>query len=67
MGSGLPYGCLFFVDDGSSAVKVFVNTSTRIDVSRLRVGQEAWATGFSGQFNTQSEINSCIRGDVWVE
>jgi len=64
--SDLPFGRLFFVDDGSGAVKIFVNASTSIDVSRLRVGQEVRVIGFSGQFNTY-EIDPRIPSDIRAE
>ena len=63
----LPYGRLFFIDDGSGAVKIYVNASTNIDVSGLQLGQEVRITGFSGQFDTQYEVDVRVPGDIQAE
>lgn len=61
-----PYGQYFFVNDGSGEIKIFVNTSAGIDVSRLKVGKRVEATGFSGQFDTHYEIDPRMQSDIEV-
>jgi|SRR6266571_4460717 len=60
----LPFGFLFFVNDGSGAVQIFVNVQTGIDVSALTVGQPIRVTGFSSQFDTHYEIDPRSPSDI---
>ncbi|WP_143261468.1 hypothetical protein [Allokutzneria sp. NRRL B-24872] len=53
----LPYGHKVYVNDGSGEVIVFVNTQTRIDVSRLAAGQRVRVVGFSSQYGDHHEID----------
>jgi DNA/RNA endonuclease YhcR with UshA esterase domain len=66
VGNDLPYGYLVFINDGSGEIKVFVNASTGIDVSALQPGQRLEATGFSGQFETQYEVDPRMPSDIRV-
>ena len=54
--SDLPYGFKLFIDDGSGKTQIFVNVQTGIDVRGLSVGDLVSVTGFSGQFETQAEV-----------
>jgi len=56
----LPFGHKFFIDDGSGPINVYVNVGTKVDVSRLTVGQRVVVTGFSSEFDGVPEID--IRG-----
>ena len=62
----LPFGFIFFVDDGSGEVQIFVNVQTGIDVSGLSVGQLVSVTGFSSQFDTHYEIDPRLPADIVV-
>lgn len=62
----LPFGFIFFVDDGSGEVQIFVNVQTGIDVSGLSVGQLVSVTGFSSQFETHYEIDPRSPDDIVV-
>ena len=55
-----PFGDKFFIDDGSGPINVYVNVGTKVDVSRLTVGQRVVVTGFSSEFDGVPEID--IRG-----
>jgi hypothetical protein len=58
-----PFGSKIFVDDGSGPIRVFVNTSSGIDVSGLAQGQTLSVTGFSSEFN-DPEIDPRFQGDL---
>jgi hypothetical protein len=58
-----PFGTKVFVDDGSGPIRVFVNTSTGIDVSGLAQGQLLSVTGFSSAFN-DPEIDPRFQSDL---
>lgn len=58
-----PFGNKVFVDDGSGPIRVFVNTSTGIDVSGLAPGQLLSVTGFSSEFN-DPEIDPRFQSDL---
>jgi uncharacterized protein YdeI (BOF family) len=47
-----PYGNKLYLDDGSGKLRVFVNTSTGIDLSGIAPGQLLSVTGFSSAFET---------------
>ncbi len=61
-----PYGKYFFINDGSGEIKIFVNTSAGIDVSKLKVGTRVEVKGFSGQFDTHYEIDPRMQSDIEV-
>jgi hypothetical protein len=61
----LPFGYKVFVDDGSGPIRVFVNTTTGIDVAGLAQGQMVAVTGFSGQF-IDYEIDPRFPADIRV-
>jgi hypothetical protein len=58
-----PFGNQVVVDDGSGAVRIFVNTSTGIDVSRLVPGELLSVTGLSDEFDTP-EIDPRFQSDL---
>jgi hypothetical protein len=58
-----PFGEKVFVDDGSGPIRVFVNTSTGIDVSALAQGQLLSVVGFSSAFN-DPEIDPRFQSDL---
>ncbi len=58
-----PFGNQVVVDDGSGALRIFVNTSTGIDVSGLAPGQLLSVTGLSDEFNTP-EIDPRFQRDL---
>jgi hypothetical protein len=58
-----PFGDKVFVDDGSGPIRIFVNTSTGIDVSALAPGQLLSVTGFSSAFN-DPEIDPRFQSDL---
>ena len=58
-----PFGSKIFVDDGSGPIRVFVNASTGIDVSRLAAGQLVRVIGFSSAF-VDAEIDPRFAGDI---
>jgi hypothetical protein len=58
-----PFGDKVFVDDGSGPIRIFVNTSTGIDVSALAQGQLLSVTGFSSAFN-DPEIDPRFQSDL---
>ncbi len=58
-----PFGSKIFVDDGSGPIRVFVNTSSGIDVSGLAQGQTLSVTGFSSAFN-DPEIDPRFQSDL---
>jgi len=58
-----PFGNQVVVDDGSGPLRIFVNTSTGIDVSGLAPGQLLSVTGLSDEFNTP-EIDPRFQSDL---
>jgi hypothetical protein len=62
----LPFGFIIVVNDGSGEINSFVNASTDIDVSGLRLGQTIEVTGFSGQFADHFEVNPRVQRDIRV-
>ncbi len=60
-----PFGTQVVVDDGSGPVRIFVNTSTGIDVSGLAPGQVLSVTGLSDEFDTP-EIDPRFQSDLRV-
>jgi len=58
-----PFGNKVFVDDGSGPIRVFVNSSTGIDVSSLAQGQLLSVVGFSSAFN-DPEIDPRFQSDL---
>jgi hypothetical protein len=58
-----PFGTQVVVDDGSGPLRIFVNTSTGIDVSGLAPGQLLSATGLSDEFDTP-EIDPRFQSDL---
>jgi hypothetical protein len=58
-----PFGSQVVVDDGSGSVRIFVNTSTGIDVSGLAPGQSLSVTGLSDEFNTP-EVDPRFQSDL---
>jgi uncharacterized protein YdeI (BOF family) len=62
----LPFGFIIVVDDGSGEVNSFVNASTGIDVSGIKLGQTIEVTGFSGQFADHFEVDPRVQSDIKV-
>jgi hypothetical protein len=60
-----PFGNKVFVDDGSGPIRVFVNSSTPIDVSGLAQGQVVSVVGFSSEFE-DPEIDPRFPSDISV-
>ena len=58
-----PFGTQVIVDDGSGPIRIFVNTSTGIDLTGLAPGQLLSVTGFSDEFDTP-EIDPRFQGDL---
>jgi hypothetical protein len=58
-----PFGTQVVVDDGSGPVRIFVNTSTGIDLSGLAPGQLLSVTGLSDEFLTP-EIDPRFQSDL---
>jgi hypothetical protein len=58
-----PFGSKVFVDDGSGPIRVFVNSSTTIDVSGLAPGQLVRVIGFSSAF-VDAEIDPRFPSDI---
>jgi hypothetical protein len=58
-----PFGNQVVVDDGSGAVRIFVNASTGIDVSGLAPGLLLSVTGLSDEFDTP-EIDPRFQSDL---
>lgn len=58
-----PFGNKVFIDDGSGPIRIFVNTSTGIDVSGLAQGQLLSVVGFSSEFN-DPEIDPRFQSDL---
>lgn len=62
--SDLPYGFRIFLNDGTGEIQIYVNASTKIDVSGLQPGQRLSVTGFCGQYNDHYEIEPRFRSDI---
>jgi len=58
-----PFGTQVVVDDGSGPLRIFVNTSTGIDLSGLAPGQLLSVTGLSDEFDTP-EIDPRFQSDL---
>jgi hypothetical protein len=58
-----PFGTQVVVDDGSGPLRIFVNTSTGIDLSGLAPGQLLAVTGLSDEFDTP-EIDPRFQSDL---
>jgi hypothetical protein len=58
-----PFGTQLVVDDGSGPVRIFVNTSTGIDLTGLAPGQLLSVTGLSDEFDTP-EIDPRFQSDL---
>lgn len=58
-----PFGTQVVVDDGSGPLRIFVNTSTGIDLAGLAPGQLLSATGLSDEFDTP-EIDPRFQSDL---
>jgi hypothetical protein len=58
-----PFGTQIVVDDGSGPLRIFVNTSTGIDVSGLAPGQLLSVIGLSDKFDTP-EIDPRFQSDL---
>lgn len=58
-----PFGTQVVVDDGSGPLRIFVNTSTGIDLSGLAPGQLLSVTGLSDAFDTP-EIDPRFQRDL---
>jgi len=58
-----PFGNKVFIDDGSGTIRIFVNTSTGIDISGLAQGQLLSVVGFSDEFN-DPEIDPRFQSDL---
>ena len=58
-----PFGIQVVVDDGSGPLRIFVNTSTGIDLSGLAPGQLLSVTGLSDEFDTP-EIDPRFQSDL---
>jgi hypothetical protein len=58
-----PFGIQVVVDDGSGPLRIFVNTSTGIDLSGLAPGQVLSVTGLSDEFDTP-EIDPRFQSDL---
>ena len=59
-----PYGFLFFVNDGSGDIQIFVNVQTGIALSSLHLGQSVKITGFSSQYSDHYEIDPRGPSDI---
>ncbi|MEA2757360.1 MAG: hypothetical protein QOJ54_3649 [Aliidongia sp.] len=61
------YGFKFWVNDGSGAALIFVNTQTGIAMDRLpAVGARVSVTGFSSQYDTHYEIDPRSLADIAI-
>jgi uncharacterized protein YdeI (BOF family) len=58
-----PFGQKIFLNDGSGELRVFINTSTGIDVSSVTQGQFLSISGFSSAFDTP-ELDPRFQIDV---
>jgi len=58
-----PYGTKFELDDGSRPIRIFINTTTGIDLSGLAPGQRVSVTGMSSAFE-DAEIDPRFPADI---
>jgi len=58
-----PFGTILHLDDGSGPIRIFVCTSTGIDVSHLAPGQRLSVTGLSYQFGDY-EVDPRFQSDI---
>lgn len=58
-----PYGTILHLDDGSGPIRIFVCTSTGIDLSGLAPGQHVSVTGMSYQF-IDYEVDPRFQSDI---
>lgn len=58
-----PYGTILNIDDGSGPIRIFVCTSTGIDLSGLATGQQVSVTGMSYQF-IDYEVDPRFQSDI---
>jgi hypothetical protein len=58
-----PYGTIFHLDDGSGPIRIFVCTSTGIDLSGLAPGQQVSVIGMSCQF-IDYEVDPRFQSDI---
>lgn len=58
-----PYGTILHIDDGSGPIRIFVCTSTGIDLSGLATGQQVSVIGMSYQF-IDYEIDPRFQSDI---
>ncbi len=58
-----PYGTILHLDDGSGPIRIFVCTSTGIDLGGLATGQQLSVTGMSYQF-IDYEVDPRFQSDI---
>ncbi len=58
-----PYGTILHLDDGSGPIRIFVCTSTGIDLSGLAPGQHVSVTGMSYQY-IDYEVDPRFQSDI---
>jgi len=58
-----PYGPILTLDDGSGPIRIFVCTSTGIDLGGLAPGQRLSVTGLSYQFGDY-EVDPRLQSDI---
>ncbi len=58
-----PFGTILSLDDGSGPIRIFVCTSTGIDLSGLATGQQLSVTGMSYQF-IDYEVDPRFQSDI---
>ena len=58
-----PFGTIVEVDDGSGPIRIFICTSTGIDVSHLAPGQRVSVTGLGYQFGDY-EVDPRFQSDI---
>lgn len=58
-----PYGTILNIDDGSGPIRIFVCTSTGIDLSGLATGQQVSVTGMSYQY-IDYEVDPRFQSDI---
>lgn len=58
-----PFGTILHIDDGSGPIRIFVCTSTGIDLSGLATGQQVSVIGMSYQF-IDYEIDPRFQSDI---
>jgi hypothetical protein len=58
-----PFGTILMLDDGSGPIRIFVCTSTGIDLSGLATGQQLSVTGLGYQFGDY-EVDPRFQSDI---